>query len=219
MAHILESDLSIELIYKQMTALQEQNRVLQEQNIAFQKKLDEREQVILELRANLTTLQNLLFGTSSEQTQNENTGSGNNGEGESEGSSKGSGSKGSKGKKGGHRNRRDHSKLPLIETSIDLPEDKKKCPCCGLDFQYVNDVEEGETIEIEVQGYRRRIRRRSYARRCKCPGGGSKIITASSPGKLIPKGSIGTSVWIKMLQEMLDGLSVESSITNPDPPE
>lgn len=169
---------------------------LQDQNIALQTKLDEREQVILELRANLTNLQNLLFGKSSEQTQNGTTGSDNNGKSTSQGSSK---EGGSKRKKGGHKKRRDHGKLPLIETSIDLPEDKKKCPCCGLDFQYVNDIEEGETIEIEVKGYRKKIRRRSYARKCKCPDGGAKIITAPSPGKIIPKGSIGISVWIKML--------------------
>ena len=220
MAYILESDLSIEFIHKQIAALQEQNHVLQgqnrilqeqnrtlqeqnsalqKQNIAFQAQLDKREQVILELQANFTTLQNLLFGKSSEQTQNEPTCSGNNGETASQGSGKGSGSKGSQGKKGGRRKRRDHAKLPLVETTIDLAEDKKKCPCCGLDFQYLNDVEEGETIEIEVKGYRKKIRRRSYARKCKCPDAGPKIITTESPGKLIPKGSIGTSVWIKML--------------------
>jgi transposase len=184
------------ILQEQNRILQEQNRILQEQNIALQTKLDEREQVILELQANLITLQNLLFGKSSEQTQNETKGSNNNGNGASQGSGKGNGSKG---KKGGHRKRRDHAKLPLVETSIDLPEDKKKCPCCGLDFHYVNDVEEGETVEIEVKGYRKKIRRRSYARKCKCANGGPRIITAASPGKIIPKGNIGTSVWIKLL--------------------
>lgn len=131
MAYISESDLSIESIYKQLAALQEQNRILQEQNVAFQTKLDEREQVILELRANLTTLQDLLFGKSSEQTQNENAASGTKGGDAGQGSGKGCGSKGSKGKKGGHRKRRDHAKLPLVETTIDLPEDKKKSCLSG----------------------------------------------------------------------------------------
>ena len=70
-----------------------------------------------------------------------------------------------------------------------------------MDYQYVNDIEEGDTVEIEVKGFRRKIRRRSDARKCKYPNGGAKIITAASPGKLIPKGSIEISVWIKMLTE------------------
>lgn len=189
MAYISKTDLSIEFLQEQIT-------VLQQQNSDLQAKLNEREQVILELRANLTTLQDLLFGKSSEQPKNKTSTQISKDEGVGKGSHKESNSKG---KNGGHRKRRDHSKLPLAETTIDLPDDKKKCPCCGLDFQYVNDVEEGETIEIEVKGYRKKIRRRSYARKCKCTCGGPKIITATSPGKLISKGSIGTSVWIKML--------------------
>ena len=165
-------------------------------NHILQTKLYERDQIILELRANLTTLQNLLFGKSSEQTKNKTTGFDSKNKGTSPGTGK---EEKSKGNKGGHKKRRNHEKLPLVEQTVDIAEDKKKCQCCGLDFQYMNDVEEGETIEIEVKGYRKKIRRRSYVRKCKCPGGGPKIITAESPGKLIPKGSIGTSIWIKML--------------------
>ncbi len=194
---ILEQNLSFQ---KTNLALYEKVLALQEQNIALQTMLNERDKVILELRADLTTLQDLLFGKSSEKTKtlNGTTGS-NTKEGACNGSGKGGDPKGEKGKKGGRRKRRDHAKLPLVETTIDLSEEKKKCPCCGLGFQYINDVEEGETIEIEVKGYRKKIRRRSYARKCKCPDGGKRIITATSPGKLIPKGSIGTSIWVKML--------------------
>lgn len=184
------------ILQEQNRVLQEQNRALQQQNVAFQAKLDEREQIILELRANLTTLQELLFGKSSEQAKSGTVTS----DAKNKGAKQDSGNEGkSKGNKGGHRKRRKHPNLSLVETTVDLPEDKKKCSCCGLDFQYVNDIEEGETIEIEVKGYRKKIRRKSYARKCKCPEGGPKIITAKGPGKLIPKGSIGISVWIKML--------------------
>jgi hypothetical protein len=111
-------------------------------NHILQKKLHERDQIILELRANLTTLQNLLFGKSSEQTKNETTDS----DSENKGASQGAGKEGKpKGNKGGHKKRRNHEKLPLVEETVDLLEDKKKCQCCGVDFQYMNDVEEGET--------------------------------------------------------------------------
>jgi hypothetical protein len=140
--HTLEQHLSTEFLQREIIALREQNHILLKQNL-------EQERVILELRANLTTLQNLLFGKSSEQTQNKSAIFG---DGKGSGTASGKGD-GSKEKKGGHRQRRNHKKLPLVETTVDLPEDTKKCPCCSLDFEYVNDIEEGETVEIEVKGY------------------------------------------------------------------
>lgn len=225
LTYTLASNTSIEFLQKQVTALQrhnialqarldeqnialreqnialhasldEQNIAFREQNITLQASLDERDRVILELRANPTTFQDLLFGKSSEQAKKEKPTS----DSKDKGENQGTGKEGKpKGNRGGYRKRRKHVNLPLVETTLDLSEDKKKCSCCGLAFQFLNDIEEGETVEIEVKGYRKKIRRRSYARKCKCSGGGAKIITAESPGKLLSKGSIGTSVWIKML--------------------
>lgn len=194
MATIIECDFTIESLQKQIIVLHEKNIALQEKNIALQAKIDEQDKVIQELRANLITLQNFIFGKSSEQTNSGTTTSGSK-ENNNPKKDEGNGNL----KKGGYRKRRNHVKLPLVEKIMDLLENDKKCPCCGLEFQYINDVEEGETIEIEVKGYRRKIKRRSYARKCKCTGGVPKIITATSPGKLISKGSIGVSVWIKIL--------------------
>ncbi|MCP4204529.1 MAG: IS66 family transposase, partial [bacterium] len=53
-------------------------------------------------------------------------------------------------------------------------------------------------IEIEVRGYKRKIRRRRYRPACQCehlPG----IITAPGPAKLIPKGRLGVSLWVEIL--------------------
>ena len=95
--------------------------------------------------------------------------------------------------------RRDQDHLPQNEENYDLPESDKYCPCCGLPFVEMADTEDSELIETqEVQGYTRKIRRKKYARGCKCPGT-KGIITAEGPAKLIPRSRYGTSVWIHIL--------------------
>ena len=184
---IAEQEETIALLEESITQYQEK------QISQLQGELEKKDQIIAELQAQIKLQQDTLFGRSSEQSKSSpekdksqpKKGSSKNEKKETE--------------KGGRRKRRSHKELPLIDEIIDLSEDEKKCPCCGLPFHVLGDVEEGETIEIEVRGYRRRVRRKSYVRRCKCPNGGSKIITAPTPGKIISKGSIGTSVWIKFL--------------------
>jgi len=94
--------------------------------------------------------------------------------------------------------RRNHDHLPVREERVDLPEDQKVCPHCGTPYKHFKDVIEGETIEIEVKPHRRRVKRPCYAQGCKCCGV-PKILTTPAPGKLIAKGGIGTSIWIKLL--------------------
>jgi transposase len=60
------------------------------------------------------------------------------------------------------------------------------------------DTEDSEQIEIEVDAYRRRIRRRRYHRTCTCPVG-PRTVTAPPEPKLIPKGLLGVSVWVEIL--------------------
>ena len=100
--------------------------------------------------------------------------------------------------KGGARQRRNHDHLPVTEVDVDLSDDKKNYPCCGDPYEPFSEVVEGDTVEIKVKGYKRRVKRKSYVRRCKCKNV-PKIISAPSPGKIVPKGSIGISAWVEIL--------------------
>ena len=77
---------------------------------------------------------------------------------------------------------------------IDAPQ----CPNCGLGFNAFPGTEDSEVVEIEVQAYRRVIRRRRYRPSCACgcvPG----IVTAPPPPRLIERGKFGMSVWVSVL--------------------
>lgn len=99
--------------------------------------------------------------------------------------------------KPGHA-RRDYSHLPEVVQDYDLPEDQKRCARCGKPKIAFPGTEDSELIEIEVQAYRRVIRRKRYRPGCQCEGLPG-IVTAPGPGKLIPKGSLGVSVWVTAL--------------------
>ena len=96
--------------------------------------------------------------------------------------------------------RRDYSHLPVKEEIYKL--DQAVCPCCGLLLQEGGflDTDDSEVIEIEVQAYRRKIRRKQYKKTCQCAGVPS-IITAPGPAKLIAKGKLGISVWVIIILE------------------
>jgi transposase len=77
---------------------------------------------------------------------------------------------------------------------IDTPQ----CPRCGLALSIFPGSEDSEVLEIEVQAYRRVIRRRRYRALCECgcvPG----IVTAPPPARLIERGKFGMSVWASVL--------------------
>lgn len=93
--------------------------------------------------------------------------------------------------------RRDFSHLPGREEVIELPEAQRTCPRCGQPWRQRSDTEDSEQIEIEVQAYRRVLRRRRYQAACSCTG--CQTRTAPLPAKLIPKSLLGTSVWVEIL--------------------
>lgn len=93
--------------------------------------------------------------------------------------------------------RRDFSHLPVREELVELPEAEQVCPRCGQPWRERSDTEDSEQIEIEVQAYRRVLRRRRYQASCACAG--SQTRTAPRPPKLIPKSRLGTSVWVEIL--------------------
>jgi transposase len=93
--------------------------------------------------------------------------------------------------------RRDFRHLPVREEFIELPEAERVCPRCGQPWRQRSDTEDSEQIEIEVQAYRRVLRRRRYQATCRC--GSCQTRTAPRPAKLIPKSLLGTSVWMEIL--------------------
>ena len=93
--------------------------------------------------------------------------------------------------------RRNYTHLPVVEEIRELPKDQRVCNRCGAEFAR-NDTEDSEQIEIDVRASRRRIRRQRYRRTCDCPAG-PRTVTAPPAPKLIPKGSLGVSVWVEIL--------------------
>jgi transposase len=94
--------------------------------------------------------------------------------------------------------RRDHSRLPAVEEVIDLPEGQRHCSGCGLPFVPFAGTEDGEVLEVEVKAYRRVYRRRRYRPACRCEGNPG-LIAAAPPAKLIPKSTLGVSIWVEVL--------------------
>jgi transposase len=94
--------------------------------------------------------------------------------------------------------RRCHDHLPVEEETRDLPAAEQHCPQCGQPWLPFPGTEDAELLEIDVRAYRRVYRRRRYRPGCTCatqPG----IITAPPPPKLIPKSHLGLSVWVTLL--------------------
>jgi len=94
-----------------------------------------------------------------------------------------------------------HGRRPLgglpIHEEI-LPLASANCPACGEALEDFPGTEDSEVLEIEVQAYRRVIRRRRYRPVCRCgqlPG----IVTAPAPARLIERGKFGISVWVDAL--------------------
>ena len=93
--------------------------------------------------------------------------------------------------------RRDYSHLPVVEDPRVLTQEQRVCPECGAALS-PSDTEDSEQIEIEVNAYRRVIRRRRYRRTCSCANCPRTIVAPPAP-KLIPKGLLGVSVWVEIL--------------------
>lgn len=94
--------------------------------------------------------------------------------------------------------RRSYEHLPQRVEIVEAPEAQRCCPECGLPYVVRPETEDSEQIEIEVQAYRRVLRRRRYQPRCHCRGPW-QIVTAPAEPKLIPKSRYGISVWVEIL--------------------
>jgi transposase len=96
--------------------------------------------------------------------------------------------------------RRTFDHLPTQEETCELPADAARCPHCRAPFAPFPGTDDGDLIEIDIRAHRRRYRRRRYRKTCTCAATPA-LITAPPPPKLIPKGYLGTSVWVLLLLE------------------
>ena len=154
------------------------------------------------LKAKLALLSRQLFGRKSEKTDDPQEGSS---DGEAEGSSASGASavlQRQRGKQPGAKGygRRRRTNLPVVEVIHDLPEVQKRCPICGKPFAVFPGTEDSEELDWEVHLVRRVHRRVRYLRSCSCQGG-SGIVTAPAPAKLIPKGMFSVGFWVRLLME------------------
>jgi transposase len=95
--------------------------------------------------------------------------------------------------------RRDYQHLPTTEEQVVLPEDQRCCPRCHQPYADFPGTDDGEILEIEVRPYRRLYRRHRYRRTCACANL-PPIVTAPPPPKVVPKGILGVSVWVALLE-------------------
>ncbi len=140
-----------------------------------------------QLRARIRDLEQRLFGRRSER---------------------GAARKGSRSRAGwcprGHqRGRPGHgrSRLERLEArqeTADLSEEQRACPRCGRLMAPFAGSEDVEAAEIETRLWHRVIRRKRCHAACGC-GALPGIVTAPSPARLIPRGKLGISVWVKVI--------------------
>jgi transposase len=94
--------------------------------------------------------------------------------------------------------RRDYSHLPAVIEQPQLPPEQCSCQQCGRPFAPTGSSEATILVEIEVQAYRRVIRRRRYRPTCDCKAH-PKIVTAPLPPRVLPKSILGVSIWVTVL--------------------
>jgi transposase len=88
------------------------------------------------------------------------------------------------------------SELPIREEIVSMPS--VRCAQCGKRLEDFPGTEDSEVLEIEVQAYRRRIRRKRYRPTCGCEQLAG-IVSAPPPARLIDRGKLGISVWVEVL--------------------
>ena len=105
-------------------------------------------------------------------------------------------------KAGGPRNghgRRDHGPLPVVVERNDLPADQQTCTRCGKARKKLGD-NCADFIEVEVNGYVRRVQSAQYAKSCRCKGEAS-IVSAPAAARLLARNALGVSVWTLVLMD------------------
>lgn len=86
--------------------------------------------------------------------------------------------------------------LPVREEIIDIPEQDRYCPNCGLPYEEIGTEEVSSEVCVEKVYYVKKIKRKKYRKTCKCSG---QIITAPVGIKIIPKGKFSLDFWVDVL--------------------
>ena len=193
---------------QEQAALQEQNRLLRAEVIALRQqahyhrtqhqravqRAQELGAQVDVLKAKVAELQQRLFGRKSEQACRAaasdaagERGIGRRARGQQPGSA-------------GH-GRKLRKNLPVVETVLDLCEQQKRCPLCGLAWESFAGPHTSEQIEWEVRLFRRRTIRPKYRRPsgCHCQPQRPDIISAPLAPALIPKGILAPSFLSEVL--------------------
>jgi transposase len=171
----------------------------------------ERDAELEKLRADLTVLQRLLFGRSSEKLRPEQPGSDGGAAGDS--GERGSGaSKGAKRGPGARAGRRDYSHLPRVEVTWDFEGGGYCCPECGTPFTGLGSDHVTELLDWQVIVRVAAHCRRRYRRACGCRV--PATVTAPGPPKAIGKGLFSNAFIAMLLTERLvAGRSMNSLVT------
>jgi transposase len=155
-----------------------------EREKGLKQKLEKAKAELKQLKARLTESKSEQKGGS----QSEKVGKGNQSEPKRRGQRRG---------EKGH-GRRHHDGLGAEDDYRDLPDSEKVCKGCNKPFVEFPTTDDSQEIVIQVRAHVRVIKRMQYTAACDCPGNPG-IIAAPSPAKLIPKGSLGISVWVLVL--------------------
>ncbi|KXB07642.1 hypothetical protein AKJ51_00815 [candidate division MSBL1 archaeon SCGC-AAA382A20] len=94
-----------------------------------------------------------------------------------------------RGAKPGHKGsgRKIPEDLSKREETVDIPDDEKFCPKCGLPYEELGSEECSNEVGVEKSYYVRFIRRKKYRKTCSCP---KPIAGRPGPGKTYPEGQI-----------------------------
>jgi len=164
------------------------------QHARVKSQLEEAKQEIILRDAKIKDLQNRLFGKTSEKDTTAKSEKGNN---------PNPPSKRNRGQQPGSRGhgRTPRSDLPVVHDEIDLAEDEKRCPKCGLPHRREPALDEhSDVIEVQVSAHIRRYTRPAYTRDpgCTCEDTPA-ILTAAPPSRLIPRSDYGVSFWVEII--------------------
>lgn len=168
-------------------------------------------QDLVNLRVEISTLERMLFGQSSEKHRpNTEQCGGSKGDepGKDTEADKPTGGK----RRGQHPNskghgRTDHSNLEERVEKSDPPKDQRQCACCGKAYLR-NGYVDFKTIELAFQVWKRVVRRSRWVPACDCPasvdspGNPRREVIAPKPTRLFDKSPYGFSVWSWFLVEV-----------------
>ncbi len=183
----------LDILFRENLELRQQSGYWKKQHSRAKERIEQLEKENRELKGKIGYLEKRLYGRKTEKsgTGNEKI------EGEADTTGEPKRSRGQQPGMPGH-GRRSYEHLSVHEEIRDLEEKDKRCQRCGKPYILFPGTEDSEEVEIEVKAYKRRIRRLRYTPGCDCEGT-SGIITAPPAAKLIPKGSLGISVWVWFL--------------------